>query len=126
MSCDDKSIPDDSELRQWERHCIKACETVGATLIAPMSLKRWLEEAGFVDVEERQYKLPMNTWPRDKEMKLIGRYQHVQYKDALQPYALGLLVDILGWTREEMEVFLMGLRRDLANRSFHGYNIVYV
>ncbi|EFR05350.1 hypothetical protein MGYG_08361 [Nannizzia gypsea CBS 118893] len=125
-TCDDNSIPEDCHLRQWESNCIKACSLIGQTLTAPENVKRWMTDAGFVDVKEEQFKLPINTWPKDPELKLAGRYQQVQYSDALQPYALGLLVEVLGWSREEMELFLVGLRKDLANRAFHGYNIVRV
>lgn len=125
-TCDDNSIPEDCHLRQWESNCIKACSLIGQTLTAPENVKKWMIEAGFVDVKEEQFKLPINPWPKDPELKLAGRYQQVQYSDALQPYALGLLVEVLGWSREEMELFLVGLRKDLANRAFHGYNIVYV
>ncbi|EEQ29816.1 conserved hypothetical protein [Microsporum canis CBS 113480] len=111
---------------RWESNCIKACSLIGQTLTAPENVKRWMQEAGFVDVKEEQFKLPINTWPKDPELKLAGRYQQVQYSDALQPYALGLLVEVLGWSREEMELFLVGLRKDLANRALHGYNIVHV
>ncbi|OAL73219.1 hypothetical protein A7D00_2993 [Trichophyton violaceum] len=125
-TCDDNSIPEDCHLRQWESNCIKACSLIGQTLTAPENVKQWMIEAGFVDVKEEQFKLPINPWPKDPELKLAGRYQQVQYSDALQPYALGLLVEVLGWSREEMELFLVGLRKDLANRALHGYNIVRV
>lgn len=125
-TCDDNSIPEDCHLRQWESNCIKACSLIGQTLTAPENVKKWMIEAGFVDVKEEQFKLPINPWPKDPELKLAGRYQQVQYSDALQPYALGLLVEVLGWSREEMELFLVGLRKDLANRALHGYNIVSV
>ncbi|KAF3480863.1 uncharacterized protein GIQ15_06210 [Arthroderma uncinatum] len=125
-TCDDDSIPEDCYLRQWESNCIKACSLIGQTLTAPENIKKWIQDAGFVDVKEQQFKLPINTWPKDPELKLAGRYQNVQYSDAIQPYALGLLVEVLGWSREEMEVFLVGLRKDLSNRSYHGYNIVRV
>ncbi|KAK2745868.1 hypothetical protein FQN57_003481 [Myotisia sp. PD_48] len=123
-TCDDNSMPSDCELRKWESYCIQACAIIGQTLTAPDNLQTWMKEVGFVDVQEQQFKLPINTWPKDPELKLAGRYQFVQYMDALQPYALGLLVEVLGWPREEMEVFLVGLRKDLSNRSYHGYNIV--
>ncbi|KAL1954914.1 hypothetical protein VTO42DRAFT_452 [Malbranchea cinnamomea] len=123
---DDDSIPKSSALRIWEEKCMQACATLGMPMDAPLYVKKMIEEAGFVDVVERLYKLPMNTWPKDPEYKEIGRYQFAQYMDALKPYALGLLVEVLGWTVEEMEVFLVGVRQDIANRNYHGYHVVHV
>lgn len=83
-----------------------------------------MEEAGFADVQERQFRLPMNTWPKDRDLKEIGRYQCIQYQEALSPYALGLLVEVLGWSRAELEVFLVGVRENLKDRRIHAYHIV--
>ncbi|KZF25587.1 S-adenosyl-L-methionine-dependent methyltransferase [Xylona heveae TC161] len=123
---DTGSIPAESALRRWETNCIHAGNLIGLQLESARKLKQWMEEAGFVDVVDREYKLPSNPWPKDEEMKLLGRYQHAQYMDALQAFALGLLVDVLGWTREEMEVFLVDLRKDLSNRRFHAFHVMYV
>ncbi|CRG86025.1 hypothetical protein PISL3812_03028 [Talaromyces islandicus] len=123
---DDNSIPSDSSLREWEKCCIQACSSIGQQLTAPEHLKEWMTEVGFVDVEERQFKLPMNSWPKNEELKLIGRYQNAQYLEALTPFALGLLVEVAGWSREEMEVFLINVRKDISNRRIHAYNVVRV
>ncbi|PLB47667.1 S-adenosyl-L-methionine-dependent methyltransferase [Aspergillus steynii IBT 23096] len=125
-TCDDGTVPDDSSLRVIERECMGACVQLGQTLSAPENLKRWMEEAGFVDVQEHQFKLPMNTWPKDPHLKEIGRFQCAQYLGALSPYGLGLLVGVLGWSREETELFLVGVRENIQNRSIHAYHIVRV
>lgn len=103
---------------------MQACLQLGQTLASSESLKRWMEEAGFTDVQERQFRLPMNTWPKDPQLKEIGRFQCVQYLEALSPYALGLLVGVLGWSREETELFLVRVREDLRDRRIHAYHIV--
>ncbi|GME44409.1 putative tam domain methyltransferase protein [Neofusicoccum parvum] len=121
---DDDTIPASSNLMRWQERCFAASRTLGLSPTAPEQLKQWITDAGFVDVQERQFKLPFNEWPKNPELKQVGRYQLVQYLDALEPYALGLLVEVLGWSREEVEVFLVGLRRDLKDRRIHGYNVL--
>ena len=83
-----------------------------------------MEAAGFLDVEERLFRLPVNSWPKDPELKEIGRFQNFQYMQALSPYALGLLVEVLGWARDETEMLLAGVRENLRDRRLHGYHIV--
>ncbi|PYH99434.1 hypothetical protein BO71DRAFT_405357 [Aspergillus ellipticus CBS 707.79] len=99
---------------------------LGQSLTAPEHVREWMEEAGFVDVRSLQFRLPMNTWPTDPELKEIARYQNLQYMEALSPYALGLLVEVLGWSRKETEVFLVGVRENLKDRRLHGYHIARV
>ncbi|KAL1622953.1 hypothetical protein SLS56_008561 [Neofusicoccum ribis] len=121
---DDDTIPASSNLMRWQERCFAASRMLGLSPTAPEQLKQWITDAGFVDIQERQFKLPFNEWPKKPELKQVGRYQLVQYLDALEPYALGLLVEVLGWSREEVEVFLVGLRRDLKDRRIHGYNVL--
>ncbi|KAB2570832.1 Tam domain methyltransferase protein [Lasiodiplodia theobromae] len=123
---DDGTYPDTCALYKLQETIRSAMDKLGMTMHAPANMKRWMQEAGFVDVQEQIFKLPFNAWPKDPEIKQIGRYQLVQYLDALAPYALGTLVDILGWTREEMEVAVAEARKDLKNTKFHGYNTLRV
>ena len=37
----------------------------------------------------------------------------------LQGIAMGLFTRILGWTAAEVEVFLVGLRKELKDKSIH-------
>ncbi|KAI9036605.1 class I SAM-dependent methyltransferase [Aspergillus affinis] len=119
--CDDGSIPKEWSLGIAEKESLRACDSLGQTLRAPEYIKQWMEEAGFVDVEERIFRLPMNTWPKDPELKEIGRYQCAQHLEAVSPFALGLLVEVLGWSREETELFLVGVRDNIKDRSIHAY-----
>jgi hypothetical protein len=34
--------------------------------------KAWLEEAGFVDVQEMHFAWPINTWPKNPHLKRLG------------------------------------------------------
>ncbi|KAK1147871.1 hypothetical protein N8T08_000385 [Aspergillus melleus] len=124
--CDDGSIPKEWSLGTAEKESIRACNLLGQTLTAPEHLKQWMEEAGFVNVEERIFRLPMNTWPKDPELKEIGRYQCAQHLEAVSPFALGLLVEVLGWSREVTELFLVGVRDNIKDRSIHAYFTIRV
>lgn len=47
---------------------------MGRNFNAAKEFKRWLTEAGFVDVVEKQYFSPVNGWPVDRNDKLIGHW----------------------------------------------------
>ena len=34
--------------------------------------KGWMEEIGFVDVQEKPLRWPVNTWPKDPHLKKLG------------------------------------------------------
>ncbi len=71
--CDDGTMPPNWPFLEWANFTEQAAAEAGKPLeIAPL-LKQWYVEAGFVDVREDIFKLPMNAWPRDPYLKQIGR-----------------------------------------------------
>lgn len=47
---------------------------MGRNFNAAKEFKKWLTEAGFVDVVEKQYFSPVNGWPVDHNDQLIGHW----------------------------------------------------
>lgn len=45
---------------------------LGSPLNSAMTVKKLMEDAGYVDVVEVVYKWPLNRWPANKKMKEIG------------------------------------------------------
>jgi hypothetical protein len=71
--CDDDTLPKDSSARQWGELFHEACAKLGRPIPPVDAYKKWMEDAGFVDIEEKVYKRPSNTWPRDPHLKEIGK-----------------------------------------------------
>jgi len=44
----------------------------------------------------------------------------------LEGLSLGLFTRVLGWTKEEVEVFLVGVRRDMKDTRIHTYKNMWV
>ncbi|KAJ5218213.1 uncharacterized protein N7498_000312 [Penicillium cinerascens] len=85
-------------------------------------------EAGFEDVSDEVYKVPSSAWSRDPVQKQIGRYNLCSLLMAVESYSLALFTRVLGWSNNETQVFLAGVRRDLRNPDVHTYcnlHIVY-
>ena len=63
----------------------------------------------------------MGTWPKDGKLKELGRYQQLQMLEGLKSYTPGLLVQILGWPKEEADVLMAAAREDVTNPGIHIY-----
>jgi len=124
--CDDGTMRPDSQLLEWTRQLDDAAMTSARPIRIANKLKRWYEEAGFVDVQERLYKLPLNPWPEDKRMKEIGRWSEVNMLDGVQGFSLAWFSRVLGWSMAEIEVYLVGVRRAIVQREAHVYYKAYV
>jgi len=80
-----------------------------------------MREAGFVDVQERMFMWPINGWPKNKMMKDIGEWNQLNILEGLEGFCLALLTRGLGWTKEEVDVFVARVSRDLRDRKIHAY-----
>ncbi|KAK3954005.1 methyltransferase [Pseudoneurospora amorphoporcata] len=80
-------------------------------------LAQMMREAGFINVTERILQLPIGTWPKNKVLKTVGLYWRTILLDGIQAIALGPLTRGLKWSREEVEMFLIQVRRAYHDNS---------
>jgi hypothetical protein len=64
----------------------------------------------------------MTPWAKDKRLKEQGRFNQLAMLDSLQAYTLHLFTNVLGWTVEEAEVYLVDVRKELMDPKIHMYS----
>ena len=74
MDCDDGSLSEDSALLRWTRLLRESSTKLGAGLDSAEKYKQQLIDAGFVNVVQKEFKWPMNTWPKDPKHKELGKH----------------------------------------------------
>lgn len=87
-----------------------------------------MRQAGFVNIVDRVMHIPIGTWPKNKILKQVGLYWRTILLDGLQAIALGPLTRGLHWSREQVEVYLIDVRRGYHDNSALMYmplHIVY-
>lgn len=115
----DGSLTPEHALRRWLTTAYDAEKYTERSLRPGKNLEQWMREAGFVNVQAVKSLLPLGTWPKDKKLKQIGLFNWTQLWEGLQGMSLRLYIDFLGWTREDLEVFLTEVRGDLKDSSVH-------
>ncbi|RSM16172.1 hypothetical protein CDV31_004635 [Fusarium ambrosium] len=123
---DDGTLSEDSPLYKWATLLLRTFATMGSPLDSALRYKEQLEEAGFVDVHVVQRKWPMNRWPKARIYKQIGMWANQNTMDALAAISLAVFTRPegqggLGWTSEELEVFLIEVRKDIKDHTIHSY-----
>ncbi|RJE26710.1 hypothetical protein PHISCL_00941 [Aspergillus sclerotialis] len=99
-----------------------AGDKFGKSLRTVDEMQEGMIRAGFVDVNVHCFKVPIGPWPKDKHMKNLGRYMRLVWEESMEMWTMMLWTKILGWHREEVEVFLADVRKDLRNPAIHGYH----
>ena len=88
--------------------------------VAPVC-KQLMEEAGFVDVVEQQFKWPTNPWPEDPHLKELGTYNEQNQRLGFEAASLAFFTRVLGWSVEQLKGFLVDLKECVEDRSIHAY-----
>ena len=88
--------------------------------VAPI-MKQQMEEAGFVDVVEVQFKWPTNPWPDDPHLKELGTWHEMNQRLGFEGASLAYFTRVLGWSVEQLEGFLADLKTCVEDRSIHAY-----
>ena len=86
----------------YMHHTTSAAERAGRPLIIARSMADRMEKAGFVDIQQQTYTSPVGSWPKQKELKELGKWGRIGLVESAFPYALHLLTRE-GWTKEQIK-----------------------
>lgn len=85
-------------------------------------LPQGLRDAGFDDVTEARHKLPIGRWARDRRQRQKGIwFLRMILMEGLSAIAKRPLTQGLGWKAEQVEMFLVDVRKSLNDTSVHAY-----
>lgn len=66
------------------------------------------------------FKVPCGGWPADPRLKEIGVFSQAALLSDVEGF-IGFLTDVLGWSRDEVRVYIAQLRRELRSLQHHVY-----
>ncbi|CZR64037.1 related to methyltransferase [Phialocephala subalpina] len=119
--CDDGSMPEDYTPKQMFSYVQQGLALFGKDTTAMLSVDDKLVAAGFTNITHRIFKLPVGPWAKDKKQKMLGLFWRTIIMDGLQGIALGILGRALKWSPEEVEVYLVDIRKQMMRKDIHTY-----
>lgn len=99
----------------------EACKILGRPFQDIPALVDVMREVGFVDVSIMKEKWPSNTWPKDPHYKTLGMWAHQNSIDGIEGWTIAPFTRALGWKKEEVQVFLVDVRRELKDTTIHAW-----
>jgi hypothetical protein len=88
-------------------------------------IQKWMKDLGFVDIEQHVSKIPLNTWPTDPHLRSIGAWNESNLLEGLSGWSYKPFM-ALGWSKPEIDAFLVDVQRSIRNRDVHCYMDFYV
>ncbi|PQE16706.1 methyltransferase domain-containing protein [Rutstroemia sp. NJR-2017a BBW] len=79
-----------------------------------------LIKRGFVDVQVREFGIPMGPWPEERGLKTVGKLWLVAMLSSLEAYTLRLLVRELGWEEGEVRKLCGDFEAELKRVALDG------
>ena len=112
-----------TNILKWGQLLCEAARRLGRPMGADVCdlIAQQMQDAGFVDVQQRNFAWPTNTWPKNKLMKELGHRTRISCTDGMEGLCLALLTRGLGWSKEEVDVLVALVRKDFNDRSIHAY-----
>jgi len=118
-------VADNPMIAYWDHVC-DGLRSRGVNFRLAPQLASKMRAAGFVNVTERVFFTPIGPWPRNRSLREVGMYWRAVLMEGLEAIALVPLVKGLGWRKEEVDVFLAGVRKAYLDRNTHSYMPFYV
>ncbi|KAH8678415.1 S-adenosyl-L-methionine-dependent methyltransferase [Xylariales sp. PMI_506] len=105
--------------------CVKGAAALGRNLEKTWKYQEWVKEAGFVDVTERQFILPIGPWPQEPKLKKVGLYNLSNMYDGVRGISWKML-QYAGYTPEEIESLITDVQAELRDPQNYAYSVIYV
>ena len=88
---------------------------------APLHFDEYLEKAGFQGINKSILKVPTSPWPKDPRLKKVGAMELMNLMEGAEAFLLRGYTKEFGKTKEELEVLLMEMRKELTTQKYHSY-----
>jgi hypothetical protein len=107
---------DGTIFEEWGKVSLQAGDAFGKSLRIIDEAKAKMIAAGFVDVVERRFKVPIGPWAKDPHLKELGRYKRLHWEEGIEGWAMMLLTKVLGVSIDRSS----GICTDLADTFYSG------
>ena len=121
LACDDGTLDKSNGWTEYDKEVRAAAVSFGTPLEDPAKFEEWFEDVGFEAVTNERFKIPCNTWPKDKRLKQVGEWERENLLKGLYGMSVRLFHKGLGWTPERVQDLVSRVHSDILNTSIHAY-----
>ncbi|KAL7964442.1 S-adenosyl-L-methionine-dependent methyltransferase [Trichoderma sp. SZMC 28014] len=100
-------------LEEWIELIVKGGRVVGRDLLKSAHYEAWLNETGFVNVQDAKFQLPINEWPENPNLKKVGAIYKHNFLQLVE--SLAKFLTLAGLSNAEAEDLKERVRRDIHN-----------
>ncbi|KAI5838204.1 S-adenosyl-L-methionine-dependent methyltransferase [Morchella snyderi] len=121
--CDDNTLSDSLELKQFYVLVNKAVETTGLGFTMSNKLKPVIERAGFTNVHHEVAKIPVGPWAANRKQKNMGAYVMLSAESGFEAFGIQLFTSVLKMDLKDARHVIQMSLNQARNRHIHGYGM---
>jgi Methyltransferase domain len=122
LASDDDSFPPNSAILGWHEIASRGMLLGGSDMtISSQQIKSYMQDAGFVNVQVIDMKLPISGWSNDPKLKEAGMIMKESMLSDIHGLSSKIFIEFLEWTVEELDTFLEQVHEEWQRDDIHAY-----
>ncbi|KAJ4252794.1 hypothetical protein NW762_010700 [Fusarium torreyae] len=121
FNSDDETINEATAIQKWNHLWNEGGKAFDRSFTEVENDVELLQAAGFVDIQVKDFKVPVGGWAQDPKLRQVGRFVHATIANDLEGYTLLLAQQTLRWPQDEYQLFLTEMREAMKDKNIHGY-----
>ncbi|KAJ8065033.1 hypothetical protein OCU04_005748 [Sclerotinia nivalis] len=121
VKSDDNTVPPNSPLYRFAELLNNAGERTGQSMDVCPTMSSKISQAGFINLQEKTYKMPLGEWSNDPKLQELGKWNLLQFDVGLEGFAVQLLTNKMGMSLPEVQLFCAQVRAAARDRRIHSY-----
>lgn len=122
---DDGTLDPNGHLANWGPMFIEAAKKAGRSIETINTFRPTIERAGFINVHEEYFKVPIGSWAKGDKLKEAGRVNWQMWTGGLEGFSLFLLTKFGSprpWTKDEVFEMVAKVREEFNRPGQHIYH----
>ncbi|KAJ0338174.1 hypothetical protein COL154_012838 [Colletotrichum chrysophilum] len=112
-----QELDDEHAFKSFSGNLLEACGRLGKVGLQcrDHGIAKSLKAAGFVDIVERKWPIPVGAWANDLVLKQVGSGALEFLDKSVEGFGIFLLKEVMGWEMAEILVLSSEFRKALKN-----------
>lgn len=99
---------------RWDRDMLAATKKIGIDVRISLQHPKMLKERGFINIGERQLKIPIGPWAKGRKEKQIGIMAQKDFAEGIEGISTKLLL-MVGYEPETLKIFLDEVKKEVMD-----------
>lgn len=120
--CDDGTLSADSAIVSWSRLLFESTQQAYRPIAYNQNTRQDLHERGFVDIQEKVIRIPLNPWCSDPDEKERARWYNLGLTQGIQALSLAPFYRVKAWRAEDVNRLVSDVKREICSKKIHVYH----